>query len=119
MIACSFYSIYSAVLASCLLFPASYVCSSRTETEFDEQLILRDVVSDIVFSTTVANTGPDTAYNVLLVFTHPTVLSYSRVDGGGQFTCMSDPSAGVTTCTVANVLGNGTQVCLMCLQCKT
>ena len=79
---------------------------------------MRDVVSDIVFNTTVANAGPDTAYTVLLVFTYPTALSYSRVDGGGQFSCMSDSSAGVTTCTVANVLGNGIQVCLMCLQCK-
>lgn len=110
MIACSFYSICPGVLASCLLFLACFVRSSRLDPDFNEQLILRDVVSDIVLRTTVTNAGPDTAYNVLLVFTHPTVLSYSRVDGDGQFTCTPDQSAGVTTCTVASVLGNQTQV---------
>lgn len=100
---------------SCLLFCATHIRSSRSVENFTEQLILKDVVSDIVFSTTIENAGPDTAYNVLLEFTHPAALVYSRVDSGGQFTCTSDQSATVTTCNVVSVLGNGTRVSLVLL----
>ena len=86
------------------------MCSSRSDPTFSDNHILTGVVSDIVFRTTIENAGPDTAYNVILVFTHPTSLTYSRVEGGAQFTCTTNQNADETTCNVISVLGNGTQV---------
>ena len=83
---------------SCLLF------SSRSNASFNENFILAGVVSDIVFRTTIENAGPNTAYNLVLTFTHPTVLAYSRVDSGAQFTCETDLTRTVTSCTVTNAL---------------
>lgn len=91
-----------------LFVPTSF--SSRSDPNFNGQFILAGVVSDIVFRTTIENLGPDTAYNLELVFTHPTVLAYSRVEDGGQFTCETDQSRTVTTCTVTNALAFTNQV---------
>ena len=86
------------------------MCSSRSDPTFSDNHILAGVVSDIVFRTTIENAGPDTAYNVILVFTHPTSLTYSRVEGGAQFICMINQSANETTCSVIRMLENETQV---------
>lgn len=84
--------------------------SSRTDASFSGQFILDGVVSDLVFRTTIRNGGPNTAYSLVLRFTHPTALAYSRVEGGAQFTCETDQSRTVTSCTVTNALASDRQV---------
>ena len=84
--------------------------SSRSNASFSEQFILEGVVSDLVFRTTISNAGPNTAYSLMLRFTHPTALAYSRVEGGARFTCETDQSRTVTSCTVTNALASSGQV---------
>lgn len=88
-----------------------FVCSSRSDPSFNGPFILVGVVSDILFSTNITNAGPDAAYNVILTFTHPTSLTFSRVEGEAQFTCTTNQNADVTTCSVVSVLGIERQVC--------
>lgn len=88
----------------------SHPSSSRSNASFSGQFILDGVVSDLVFRTTIANGGPNTAYNLVLRFTHPTALAYSRVEGGARFTCETDQSRAVTSCMVTNAFSAGSQV---------
>lgn len=91
-----------------LLFPPPF--SSRSDASFNGEFILDGVVSDIVFRTTIENAGPNTAYNLILRFTHPTVLAYSRVEDGARFTCETDQNRIVTSCTVTNAFASSRQV---------
>ena len=102
---------YSNIIVEELSDPTSF--SSRSNPTFNDQNILVGVVSDLVFRTTIENMGPNTAYSLELVFTHPTVLAYSRVEDGAQFTCETDQARTETTCTVTNALAAGSQVSVL------
>ena len=80
------------------------------DSTFRDNFLLAGVVSDIVLSTTVGNTGPEAAYNVKLVFSHPPSLTLSRVEGGAQFMCETDRTATQTVCSTPNGLSSGTEV---------
>ena len=74
-----------------------------------KSLLVGDV-SDILINTTVGNTGPEAAYNVKLVLTHPSSLTLSRVEGGAQFICETDQITTRTFCSTPNGLKSGAQV---------
>ena len=87
-----------------------FTTRSHEDSTVTHKSLLVGVVSDILISTTVGNTGPEAAYNVKLVLIHPPSLTLSRVEGGAQFICETDQTTTRTVCSTPNGLISGAQV---------
>jgi hypothetical protein len=80
-------------------FAVSYI--SRSNPTFQDDHLLVGVVTDLIFSASLYNNGPDPAYGVAIVFTHPSSLTFSRVESGSQITCITENTQ--TTCSIVGV----------------
>ena len=93
-------------------FQCCLLISSRSNENFTDSVLLVGVVTDLVFTASLRNNGPDPAYSSSIVFTHPPSLTFSRVESGSQLTCLTDGIE--TTCTISGVRGQNSTVCLTC-----
>nr|WEL12721.1 integrin alpha V [Halisarca dujardinii] len=80
-------------------FTVQYI--SRTDSSFQDSLLLVGVVSDLIFSANLYNNGPDPGYGSTVIFTHPAALIFSRVESGPQLTCSTDNTR--TTCSIVGL----------------
>ena len=98
-----------------MLLPILLYCissSSRSNENYADSVLLVGVVTDLVFTASLHNNGPDPAYSSSIVFTHPPSLTFSRVESGSQITCSTKSTQ--TTCTISGVRGQNSTVCLTC-----
>ena len=86
--------------------------SSQSDKNYADNFLLIGVVTDLVFTASLHNNGPDPAYSSSIVFTHPLSLTFSRVESGSQLTCSTKNTQ--TTCTISGVRGQFSTVCLTC-----
>ena len=95
-----------------MLLPILLYCissSSRSNENYADSVLLVGVVTDLVFTASLHNNGPDPAYSSSIVFTHPLSLTFSRVESGSQLTCSTKSTQ--TTCTISGVQGQDSTVC--------
>ena len=93
-------------------FQYCFLISSRSNENYTGSVLLVGVVTDLVFTASLHNNGPDPAYSSSIVFTHPSSLTFSRVESGSQLTCLTESTQ--TTCTISGVRGQSSTVCLTC-----
>jgi hypothetical protein len=80
-------------------FSVDYI--SRSDANVTRNVLLVGVVTDLIFNAILFNNGPDPAYSSSIIFTHPSSLTFSRVESGSQITCITENTQ--TTCSIVGV----------------
>ena len=99
-------------ISNCVAFVSS-LFESQFSSQSDANHVTRDVllvgvVTDLIFNAILFNNGPDPAYSSSIIFTHPSSLTFSRVESGSQFTCITENMQ--TTCSIVGVRAQSSSV---------
>ena len=98
-------------ISNCVVFVSSLIesqFSSRSDANVTRNVLLVGVVTDLIFNAILFNNGPDPAYSSSIIFTHPSSLTFSRVESGSQFTCITENMQ--TTCSIVGVRAQSSSV---------